>query len=188
MTVKKINTKPTTSTPVLREKCFWKMPITEYDGKSLSHCWKFCNFLATSEVRCQTQLTDNEVSKKSCHRATRSAAALLLSFLPSALTGAACGSLLLCNWTAATSMSLCLGVFPKSYSITFSSLISPPKDLFMQIAEVCYKCSCMPKFASFFHSVNICKNTLLFSLTNSFYSLPYRLSYRAPSQKTSISI
>lgn len=70
--------------------------------------------------------------------------------------------------------------FSKSYSITFSSLISPPKALFMQITEVLYKCSSIGRFASFFHSINICKNTLLFPLANPFYSLPYRESSQKP--------
>lgn len=76
--------------------------------------------------------------------------------------------------------------FSKSHSITFSNLISPPKALFMQIAEVRYKCSSMPKFESFFHSINICKNTLIFSLTNSFYSLPYRESSHKKKNSSSI--
>lgn len=52
------------------DRCF-KNGHTEYSIKSLSHCWKFCTFLATCEVRCQT-LDLRWPSRKSCHRATRS--------------------------------------------------------------------------------------------------------------------
>lgn len=55
MIVKKIKTKPTMNTLALEDRqVFKKWSYTEYDIKSLSHSLKFCTFLATCEVRCQT--------------------------------------------------------------------------------------------------------------------------------------